>query len=212
MTDDLMIVDSPTTRREQVPPGAKLAAVGTALNDMLDRHGYKRAETAAVLAASAAMGETIPPSITMVVLGSLFTLSIASLSLAGVIPAPVIAVILMATVYIRARLLDVPTELGQPISASLILALRAAPAMSVPLILVGGIVFGAATPTEASSLAVVYALLISTVVYRAMGIRSFVNIVIRSATISGMILFLTSSAAAFSWVWRITTCHSELVN
>ena len=82
---------------------ADVAAVGSVMRSMLRRQGYDMEEGTAVLAASAAMGETIPPSIAMLVLGSITTLSMASLFAAGIIPAAVLAVCLMVVVYFRAR-------------------------------------------------------------------------------------------------------------
>ena len=129
-------------------------------------------EGTAVLAASAAMGETIPPSIAMLVLGSITTLSMASLFAAGLIPAAVLAVCLMVVVYVRARGSSrVPTQ-----RASLQEMRRAAFAATLPLlmpaIIVVGVLGGIATPTEVSSFAVVYGLLLAMPLYREMTLAS----------------------------------------
>jgi TRAP-type C4-dicarboxylate transport system permease large subunit len=74
---------------------ADVAAVGSVMRDMLKKEGYHAGEGAAVLAASAAMGETVPPTIAMLVLGSITTLSMATLFIGGIIPAAVVAACLM---------------------------------------------------------------------------------------------------------------------
>ena len=80
---------------------ADVAAVGSVMRDMLKKEGYGAGEGAAVLAASAAMGETVPPSIAMLVLGSITTLSMAALFVGGLIPAAVVAACLMALIWLR---------------------------------------------------------------------------------------------------------------
>ena len=154
---------------------ADVAAVGSVMRSMLRRQGYDMEEGTAVLAASAAMGETIPPSIAMLVLGSITTLSMASLFAAGLIPAAVLAVCLMVVVYVRARGSSrVPTQ-----RASLQEMRRAAFAATLPLlmpaIIVVGVLGGIATPTEVSSFAVVYGLLLAMPLYREMDARKLLN-------------------------------------
>jgi TRAP-type C4-dicarboxylate transport system permease small subunit len=133
---------------------ADVAAVGPVVRRELKRQGYREAEGAAVLAASAAMGETIPPSIAMLVLGSVTPISIGTLFVAGILPAMVIALCLMGLIYILAR--NGPDRGDFRIEGG---RLRAIPGAILPLIMpvamVMGIKFGIATPTEASSLAVV---------------------------------------------------------
>jgi tripartite ATP-independent transporter DctM subunit len=191
---------------------ADVAAVGSAMRSMLRRQGYDIEEGTAVLAASAAMGETIPPSIAMLVLGSITTLSMASLFAAGLIPAGVLAVCLMVVVYLRARgSKRVPTP-----RASLQEMARAAFGAILPLlmpaIIVVGVLGGIATPTEVSSFAVVYGLLLAIPLYREMDLRKLLSAAVDSTATSGMILMILATATTFSWTLTIAYLPQRLVD
>jgi tripartite ATP-independent transporter DctM subunit len=178
---------------------ADVAAVGSSMKGMLKKGGYDMGEAGAVLAASAIMGETIPPSFPMLVLGSITTLSVGALFMAGLLPAAFIAVCLMVLIHRRARKYAMPAGIVVPARQAMRATLIAMPSLVVPVFLVGGIMAGVATPTEISSVAVVYALALGVIFYREMGPRSFWNTVVQTCTTSGMILFIISSAFAFSW-------------
>ncbi len=190
---------------------ADVAAVGPVVRGELKRQGYREAEGAAVLAASAAMGETIPPSIAMLVLGSVTPISIGTLFVAGLVPAVVVAACLMLLIYLLAR----P---GVGLAESTLSAgsrLRAVPGAILPLIMpvamVAGIKFGIATPTEASSIAVVYGLVLAGLIYRAMPLRSFFGLAAECASVAGMVLFVLSSASCFAWVLTAANLPQALV-
>jgi tripartite ATP-independent transporter DctM subunit len=173
---------------------ADVAAVGTTMKDVMRKERYDAGETAAVLASCAIMGETVPPSIAMLVLASVTSLSIGTLFVAGLLPAAVIAVCLMVLIYGRAGTTR-PASLRE-IGRSAVVAI---PALVAPVILIGGIVSGIATPTEVSSTAVVYALLLAIVFYRALSGRALWHTLVNTAAQAGMVLFITSTASTFSW-------------
>jgi tripartite ATP-independent transporter DctM subunit len=177
---------------------ADVAAVGTTMKDIMRRERYNPGETAAVLATCAVMGETVPPSIAMLVLASVTSLSIGSLFVAGLLPAAVIALCLMVLIYFRSR-----GRAEQPKKHSLReivhAGVAAIPAVIAPIILIGGIVSGVATPTEVSSTAVIYALVLSVFVYRTLGGRRLWHVMTGTAAQAGMVLFITSTASTFSW-------------
>ncbi len=177
---------------------ADVAAVGATMRDMLETEGYDLAESTAVLAASAAAGETIPPSLAMLVLGSITTISISSLFAAGIVPAAVISLLLMSAVVIRGG--GKSAIISGSYRAELVKAgVRAIPPLLLPVILIGGIIGGIATPTEVSSFAVVYGILLAVAVYRALDLRGFWSLAVSAASTTGMILFIVSTASAFSW-------------
>lgn len=182
---------------------ADVAAVGTALKGMLKEQGYQPAESTAVFASAGIMGETIPPSLVMMVLASITTLSVGTFFVTGMVPATLIALSLMAFIYFRARVKGWPrcarVRWGQRIH----LTVRAFPALLVPVILLVGIVGGIATPTEVSSFAVVYAIVIALSVYQSLGVRGLLTAMGHSAVTSGMILFMVSAGGAFSWTLTI---------
>jgi tripartite ATP-independent transporter DctM subunit len=173
-----------------------VAAIGRAMEHMFDREDYPREERAAVLAAGAAMGQTIPPSIGLLVLASAASLSVGALFLAGIVPALVIAICLMAMIFFRSARTE-RTERHRP-SEILRAAAKSAPAGLVPVIIVGGIVTGIGTPTEASTLAVVYGLLVALVLYRVARPRDVLRLVGDAAVLSGMLIFIICTAATFS--------------
>ncbi len=184
---------------------ADVATVGTTMRDMLTEQGYDPGENTAVLAAAAIMGETIPPSIAMLVMGSITTVSVGALFLAGVIPAAVIGVCLMLLIYWRARKFGWHLGRKASFSARGRATLRAIPTLLVPVVLVVGITGGIATPTEVSSFAVVYSFVLSIFIYRNIKIGALRKILAHASTASGMILLIIGAGAAFSW--SLTIAH-----
>jgi tripartite ATP-independent transporter DctM subunit len=178
---------------------ADLSAVGLTMKDMLKRHGYDPAESTAVFAASTVMGETIPPSIIMLILASITSLSVGSLFLAGILPAAFIAACLMVAIYIRARRHNMPSGKKASLATMTRAVVTALPSLSIPVFLIGGIVGGFSTATEASSTAVIYAVLLAWLGYKEVNLRSLWRMVIAASVKSGMILFICSAAFAFSW-------------
>ena len=177
---------------------ADVAAVGTTMKNVMRKEGYDPGETAAVLASGAIMGETVPPSIAMLVLASVTSLSIGTLFAAGLLPAAVMAVCLMGLIHFRsrARAGTTPRHSSREIVRA---GVSAIPALVAPFILIGGIVSGIATPTEVSSTAVIYALVLSVVLYRSLTARQLWKVLTDTAAQAGMVLFITSTAGTLSW-------------
>jgi tripartite ATP-independent transporter DctM subunit len=191
---------------------ADVAAVGSVMRDMLKAEGYNISEGAAVLAASAAMGETVPPSIAMLVLGSVTTLSMAALFIGGLVPAAVVAVCLMALIYLRSRrssALVLHRASFRVMAASGVSAILP---LLMLVILFAGILLGVATPTEVSSFAVVYGLLLSFLVYRELDLKTFAQTVLDSAMLAGMVLFILGAASGFSWALTVAYLPQRLVD
>jgi tripartite ATP-independent transporter DctM subunit len=188
--------------------GSKIAdvvAVGSVLRRELKKQGYRPEQGAAVLASSAAMSETIPPSLAMLVLGSVAPISIGTLFIAGLLPAAVIALLLMLLNYGLARrgnMARAPRATGPEL-------LRATGGAILPLvmpvIMVIGIRFGVATPTEVSTVAVLYGLILAFVIYRAVSLKVLYDIAVDSCLLAGMVLFII--AAAFSFAWTLTAAN-----
>jgi tripartite ATP-independent transporter DctM subunit len=146
------------------------------------------------------MGVIIPPSILMVVWGGLMSVSIGGMFLAGVVPGIMIGGSLMVIVYIYA------IRRGYPIYARASLAefgstfLRAFLALLTPLIIVGGIVGGMFTPTEASVVAVLYSLFIGLFIYRSLNFTALPKVLYDSARLAAITLFCIGTASAFGWI------------
>jgi len=178
---------------------ADMAAIGIPMNRTLRRAGYDPHEAAAVLASSAAMGESIPPSIAILALGSATSVSTGALFLAGLLPAATIAACLMVVVYLRALLAGTQPAPAASRATRVNAALQAIIPLMMPVLLIGGIVTGIGTPTEISSFAVVYVLLLGVLLYRQIGLRSFWELLTEASLMSGMIFFTFSGATIFSW-------------
>ena len=190
---------------------ADVAAVGSVMRDMLERQNYSRGEGAAVLAASAAMGETVPPSIAMLVLGSITSLSIAALFSGGLIPAAVIGLCLMALIYFRARWSNTLTTPRATLRVMAQSGLAAVLPLLMPVMLFGGIIFGIATPTEVSTFAVIYGLVLAVAIYRELPRQELMRTIVDSATLTGMVLFILAAASAFSWMLTVASLPQRLV-
>jgi len=189
---------------------ADVAAVGTVMRDELrERHGS--AEGAAVLAASAIMGETVPPSIAMLIVGSITSVSVAGMFIGGLIPAAVMALSLMLLIYWRARRSQAPSGARASRQSMLRAGVGAILPLLMPGMLLAGILLGIATPTEVAALAVVYGLVLSMIVYREMDLRAFLRTVIDTATLTGVLLFIFAAASGFSWTLTVAYLPQRLV-
>jgi tripartite ATP-independent transporter DctM subunit len=177
---------------------ADMATVGLPMNRKLEEHGYLPEERAAILAASAAMAESVPPSIALILLGSATAISTGALFIAGVLPAAVIGVFLMITVRLRATFADwKPTARAAP-SEILRTGKRAILPLMIPVILIGGIVGGIGTPTEVSTFAVIYSLALG-LGYRKINARNFWACLTNASVLNGMIFYTVSAATILSW-------------
>ncbi|WP_249780871.1 TRAP transporter large permease subunit [Bradyrhizobium sp. dw_78] len=188
--------------------GSKIAdvvAVGSVLRRELQRQGYRPEQGAAVLASSAAMSETIPPSLAMLVLGSVAPISIGTLFIAGLMPAAVIALLLMVLNYALSRHGNMTSAPRATASELLRATGGAVLPLVMPVIMVIGIRFGVATPTEVSSVAVLYGLVLAFAIYRAVGVKALYDIAVESCLLAGMVLFII--AAAFSFAWTLTAAN-----
>jgi tripartite ATP-independent transporter DctM subunit len=191
---------------------ADVAAVGPVMNTMLKKEGISLEEGTAVLAASAAMGETIPPSLGLLLLGSITSLSMSALFTAGLVPAAVIALCLMALVSVRARMTNMPRSRRATARERWKCAGAAVLPMLMPVSLYGGVRMGIATPTEISAVAVAYGILLAVIVYRAFGVRDFGEMLARASLVSGMILFILAAANSFTWVLSAAQAPQALVS
>ena len=190
---------------------ADVAAVGTIMRDQLrERHGA--GEGAAVLAASAIMGETVPPSIAMLILGSISSVSLAGMFIGGLIPAAVMAACLMALIYVRARLAGTPKAPRAPVRVMARAGLGAVLPLLMPVMLIGGILAGVATPTEVASFAVIYGLVLAMLVYRELNVATLMRVVTDTAALTGVLLFIFAAASAFSWTLTVAYLPQRLVD
>lgn len=189
---------------------ADVAAVGTVMRDQL-RERYGPAEGAAVLAAAAVMGETVPPSIAMLIVGSITSVSVGAMFIGGLVPAGVMAFCLMALIYVRARAAGTPREPRAPWRMRAQTGLGAILPLLMPAMLLGGILFGIATPTEVAAFAVVYGLALAMLLYREMNFTALMRTVLDTAALTGVLLFIFAAASGFSWTLTVAYLPQRLV-
>lgn len=177
---------------------ADMATIGIPMRKMLTQRGYPAHEQAALLAAAAAMGESVPPSIAIILMGSVTSVSTGALFIAGFLPAAVVAACLMGLVYLRSRLAGWPA--GPRVKRTEILRTgkRAILPLLMPVILIGGIIAGVGTPTEVSTFAVIYGFALG-LIYRQFTRGTFWQVLTEATLLNGMIFFTVSVATVFSW-------------
>ncbi len=176
------------------------AAFGNTLVPAMVKQGYTRPFSCAVTVAGSIIGPTIPPSNLMVIYGSLMGVSIAGLFAAGILPGLLICLLCMAVIAALGRRLNLPKSKRGPSLRVIVTAFRSSfLALLMPGIILGGILLGIVTPTEAAAIAVFYALFIGVVVYRAITFADIVDMLIRTALITGVVFLIIASASILSW-------------
>lgn len=190
---------------------ADAAGIGSLLIPQMKKQGYDPSFAVAITACSAVMGVIIPPSILMVVWGGLMSVSIGGLFLAGVVPGILIAGSQMLTVYIYAKRRGYPVHDRASLMQLLSAFMSAFLALLTPVIIVGGIVGGFFTPTEASVIAVLYSLVIGLFVYRSVKFTELPKIFYDSARFAAISLFCIGTASAFGWLLAYFKIPAALV-
>jgi len=182
---------------------ADVSAIGATMIPPLTRAGYKPEEAVSVVASASAMGILVPPCILMIIIGAIADVSVAALFAGGFIPALVLAIAIMAYIYVQAR--------GNKMEASQTPSLRklgrasidALIPMGMPVIIFGGILGGVFTPTEAAAVAVLYAAIVGLFIYREISWSALPGILLQSAVITASVCFLLGTAAVVAWILAV---------
>lgn len=170
------------------------------------------AEGVALLAAGACMGETLPPSTELLIIAGLANVSVGALFAAGVLPATLLAIAIIAISVIWRPVGFHSDDISRTLVQKLVAVGHALLALMLPVILIGGIVGGVATPSEVSSFAVVYGLLLALVVYRSVGLRKLAAIAVETATVTGTLLFIFANATTVSWIVAVQPYPQQLTH
>ena len=173
---------------------ADTAGIGKVLIPAMTKQGYDVETTVGVTAASSTVGSIIPPSIIMVVYAGIANVSTGALFMAGLVPGIMLGLAQMSVIFVNRK----KFPKGQHLALKQILKeiLGAIPALMTPVILIGGIVSGFFTPTEAAGIACLYALLISFFVYRSIKVKDLPRILIETMKLSSLSLFALATASA----------------
>lgn len=179
---------------------ATSSAIGSILIPSMVKRGYPAPFAGAVIASSGALGLIIPPSLTMVVYGTIADVSIGSLFIAGIIPGVAIALALGLVNYWMARKHNLAKEptLGSAETAKIIG--ESGLALVMPIIILGGIYGGVFTPTESAAVACLYGLIVGLFIYRSVTFKDMGPIFVRTAISSAVVMYLMGTANAFSYI------------
>ena len=191
---------------------ADAAGIGSLMIPAMKKQGYDSSFAVAITACSSVMGVIIPPSIMMVVWGGLMSVSIGGLFMAGILPGCLIALLMMATVLAYARRRNYPVYERATLKEFLRALGSASLALVTPAIIIGGIVGGLFTPTEASVVAVVYSALLGGVIYRSLKLKDFSKVFYDSARFAAISLFCIGTASAFGWLLAYYRIPQALVD
>ena len=184
---------------------ADAAGPGSMLIRMMDKAGYDRSYAAALTASTAIVGPIIPPSIIMIIYALQDeTVSVGALFVAGVVPGILIAVAMCVVNYLVSKKRNYRGDGESPGWSEIIeTTWRAMPAILLPVVILGGMRAGWFTPTEASVVAVFYALVCGKFVYRTLQWKALPDILARSALLSASVLIIIGLSAAFAWILTI---------
>ncbi|MFN0040440.1 MAG: TRAP transporter large permease [Burkholderiales bacterium] len=164
------------------------------------KEGYGVSFSVAITAVSAVLAVIIPPSILMVVWGGVISTSIGAMYLAGILPGLLIAGAQMATVHVYAKKYRYPVYARSTWKEFLSAAVQSLPALATPVIIVGGILLGWFTATESAAIAVLYAIALTTLVYREMTGRKLYEALAETGRLAAVALFCVGTASAFGWL------------
>lgn len=177
---------------------ANVAATGSITIPLMKKNGYQKGFAGAIEVASSSLGAVIPPSLPFVVYGGLTSISIGSLFVGGFLPGVIMVSGILLLLVVKARN---TTALDERVSGleKWRLFIRALPAALTPLIIIGGIFLGIMTPTEAGAVGCIYAFVVS-FCFKEMKLRDVVTVLKSTASTTGYIMLVMSSAALFGWV------------
>lgn len=178
---------------------ADAAGLGSVLVPAMKRRGYDEKFALGLTGASSLIGPIMPPSIPAIVYAVSANVSVKDLFFAGVMPALVLTLILCIFVYREARKNPLREETTREQIPVFKATLRAAPVLWTPVIILGGILFGVFTPTEAAVAAVMWVLLLS-VCYRSLSFNAFRGVLIKTTSTTGSIMLIVTAAGLFGWV------------
>lgn len=181
-----------------------IAALGKLEVHAMEKAGYPRAFAAAVTVASSLVGPVIPPSGIIILYCAVMNVSVGAMFMAALIPGLLMAFADMLVIAAQAKRRGFPkSEIKRSVPQLLSGTKDASLALLMPILLIGGIVGGIMTPTEAAAVSVVYALIVGTLIYRALSLRQLGRIIASSAYESARLLFMIGAALTMTWIFAL---------
>jgi tripartite ATP-independent transporter DctM subunit len=183
---------------------ADIGGLGRIEIDAMKKRGFDPSFAGAVTASSATVGPIFPPSIPLIVYGSITSVSIVQLLIAGIVPALICVALLMLTVFVLALRHDHPRAERWSRPGEIVRDLvPALPAILAPVLMIGGMMAGLFTPTEAAAVTAVYVILIAALIYRELTLSHLWNAAIETARMTSAILIIVAAAALFGWILAV---------
>src|ERR671915_1339676 len=179
---------------------ADVSALGTFLIPQMERKGYDRDFATVLTVSTAIMAPIVPPSIVAVIYAWMADESVAAIFAAGVVPGLLVGLGMAVPVFVIAKKRNYPKEAPPSLAEFTAVFRKALPALAIPVIIMGGILLGWFTPTEAAAVAVVYALAVPPIFYREPALSELPQIFADSARLSGVIGLIIGFVGAFGWV------------
>ncbi|MEH0075127.1 TRAP transporter large permease subunit [Pannonibacter sp. Pt2] len=189
---------------------ADTAALAAILVPMMARAGYDVPRSAGLMAAGGIIAPVIPPSLAFIIFGVAANVSITKLFMGGIVPGIMMGVALAVTWTFLVRKSKVETLPRQPMSVRLAATGRAAWALGMPVIILGGIRMGVVTPTEAAVIAAFYALMVGLFVYRELKVADLYFVILRAAKTTSIVMFLVAAALVSAWLITAANIPAEI--
>lgn len=178
---------------------ADVIAIGSMLLPAMHDSGYHKGFSSALVGTASSIGTVIPPSIVMIVYGTTSNTSVGKLFMGGIVPGLLLTAVLVGVaLYVSRKHGWAGGKAAEPGERRRAF-IGALPALLVPVLIIGGIRFGVFTPTEAAASAILYSLLVGTLLYRSLSLRDIFNSLTATAETSGAILLIIGAAGLFAW-------------
>ncbi len=192
---------------------ADTAAVGSVLIPSMKKRGYDKNFAASIIATGGSIGVIIPPSIPMIIFAFIANISVGKLFLAGIFPGIIIGLSLIMLVVFKTRDFEIGNESKKFDFLKFKKAFKDATlALGIPVIVVGGILGGLFTATESAAIAVIYAFMVSSLVYRELTLKKLYKAAVYAINTSSIILIIISIATVFSWFLSMNNIQQLLSN
>jgi len=190
---------------------ATAVAIGVVMIPAMKKAGYDEGVAAALTSTASCLGPIIPPSIPFIIYGVTANVSIAGLFLGGVLPGLVLAGLLMVYMYVVARKNGYPRDVKTPLPELMVAAYKALPALFMPVLIMGGILSGMFTPTEAAGVTVLYSAVVGAFYYRKLTFKRLPTVLLNAGLESGMVMLLIAMSEPFAWFVAVDQIPQMLV-
>ncbi|MBV8622260.1 MAG: TRAP transporter large permease subunit [Herbaspirillum sp.] len=193
---------------------ADMAAIAPALFPEMKKRGSKPEELVALLSSSGAMTETIPPSLVLITIGAVCSVSITALFIGGLMPAAIATIAIAVVCWMRARREPMPDVKRAPLSLIMKTLIAAIPALALPMLIRVAVIEGVATATEVATIGVAYTVVVGLIMHlfmRHLNFRRLYPMLVESAALSGAILLIIGMATSMAWALTQSGFSAKLV-